>query len=229
MRCVHTIDKQYSMEFKDGTKVTEDNLKPQDEWPYSLPFAMGLKRDDPIGWREEMDTPDIEGTYLERRIYNLVIMAAEWQTNVNLFEARKNTIPIIRNRWSDKEHDDLFAKSNGALYYAWMPVPDFALNGVMVGNDDYHWGGKPGSNPLPTGGSEKIYDLQSTETHELFHLLGLTHDTNFPDHIMWPYYNAVRTPQRNDLFRLQSKYGRKIRSPLVDLIINRRIERGIKQ
>lgn len=97
----------------------------------------------------------------------------------------------------------------------------------MVGNDSYQWGGQPGLQPLPSGGSRKIYDLQHTQTHELFHLLGLTHDTNFTDHIMWFMYNGQRLPQPNDVARLQ-RYGIRKRNPLTDLIIQQRLKRGIK-
>lgn len=226
VRCVHRFDKSYTMEYHDGTpvpkKAPEDNLVPQDNWPYLL-GTIGQ----PIYWKHEGNTPDIEGEYIERRIYNNAIMAAEWRANINIKEALHGETPLIRNRWSDNEHDDLFGSQHGILYYACMPQPNSKWNGVMVGNDSYHWGGQPGLNKLPTGGSEKIYDLQHTQTHELFHLLGLTHDTNYTDHIMWAFYNGQRLPQKNDIFRLQ-RYGIRKRDPLTDFIIQTRLKRGIK-
>lgn len=220
IRCIHTNNKKYTLEYQDGTPA--DNLKPQDEWKYLL-GTIG----ETIYWKSEGDTPDIEGEYMERRIYNNAIMAAEWRASINIKEALHGESPLIRNRWSDKEHDDLFGSRPGVLYYAYMPSPNSSLNGIMVGNDSYHWGGQAGSVKLPTGGAEKIYDLQHTQTHELFHLLGLTHDANFADHIMWPYYNGQRIPQTNDVVRLQ-RYGIRKRNPFTDLIIQQRLKRGIK-
>lgn len=221
IRCVHTNDKKYTIEFQDGTPV--DNLLPQDEWPYSL-----AEPDKTIYWKMEMNTPDIEGDYLERRVFNNAIMAWEWKNQINIREALRGETPTIRNRWSDKEHDDLFGSRGGVLYYAWMPKPNLSVNGIMVGNDSYLWGGQPGQKDLASGGAEKIYDLQHTMTHELGHLLGLTHEANYKDHIMWPSYNGQRIPQRNDNYRMSLKYKTRVRNPLADLIIQQRLKRGIK-
>ena len=207
------------MEYEDGTPA---NLNPQDEWKYLL-GTVG----ETIYWKHEGNTPDIEGEYIERRVYNNAIMAAEWRANINIKEALHGETALIRNRWSDKEHDDLFGSRPGVLYYAWLPSPNSQLNGIMVGNDSYNWGGQPGLKPVGTGGQAKIYDLQHTQTHELFHLLGLTHDTNYTNAIMWPIYNGVRIPNFNDVARLQ-RYGIRKRNAFSDIIIQQRIKRGVK-
>jgi len=224
VRCVHTIDKKYTLEYIDGSPVEPEveeelNLKPQPEWDRKWEKS-------PLLWSNLHDTADIEGTYYERRIFNLAVMAWEWKTKLDVREARPGETPDIRNTWGNKENDDLFQNRPTTLYYAYFPGQG-SVSGLMKGNDDYLWGTAPGLRPLETGGKEKVYDLQHTVSHELGHIWNLRHEANFPDHIMWPYYNKQRVPQVNDIFRLQASYGRKVNSPWKDLWIAARLARGI--
>lgn len=224
VRCVHAVDKSYQLQYMDGTAVYEkdstDNLKPQPEWPY--------KWEKPeLTWKNTHDNADIEGTYYERYLFNLCVMAWEWKTRLKIREARAGETPDIRNTWSNSKLDDLFARQKGVLYYAYLPGQG-SVSGLMVGNDDYLWGTAPGLKPLETGGKEIVYDLQHTTAHELGHILGLKHEANFADHIMWPYYNKQRVPQPNDMFRLQKYYDRKILNPITEAWIAARLARGVK-
>ena len=218
IRCVHTNDKSYKLEYTDGSAVLEAE---QVEWPHKVNL-------DEILWKNVADTPDIEGRYYERRIFNLAVMAWEWKSKVNMREARAGETPFIRNDWSDKEHDNLFAERPGTLYYAYFPGQG-SFSGLMVGNDDYLWGGHPGVQPLPTGGGAKIYDLQHTTIHELGHILGLRHEAIDRNSVMWPSYNEQRIPQDNDISRIQAKYDSKFRFPWVSFWIKRRLQRGLRQ
>ena len=222
IRCVHSNNKSYTLEYKDGTIVRPEGLvATQEEWPHKVNL-------DEILWKNVADTPDIEGRYYERRIFNLAIMAWEWKSKVNMREARAGETPFIRNDWSDKEHDNLFAERPGTLYYAYFPGQG-SFSGLMVGNDDYLWGGHPGVQPLPTGGGAKIFDLQHTTIHELGHILGLRHESTDINSVMWPSYNEQRVPQDNDISRIQAKYDSKFRFPWVSYWIKRRLQRGIRQ
>jgi len=222
IRCVHSNDKFYTLEYTDGTVVKPEGLvSTQEEWPHKVNL-------DEILWKNVSDTPDIEGRYYERRIFNLAVMAWEWKSKVNIREARSGETPFIRNDWSDKENDDLFARRPGVLYYAYLPGQG-SLSGLMVGNDDYLWGGHPGVQPLPTGGGAKIYDLQHTTIHELGHILGLRHEDTDRTSVMWFSYNEQRVPQENDISRIQAKYNSKFRFPWVSFWIKRRLQRGIRQ
>jgi len=226
VRCVHTIDKKYTLEYEDGTALepeTEEdlNLKPQPEWGR-------IWEKDELLWKNLHDNADIEGTYYERRVFNLAVMAWEWKTKVKIREARKGEKPDIRNEWGGKENNDYFQKRPTTLYYAYFPGQG-SVSGKMVGNDDYMWGTAPGLKPLETGGKLKVYDLQHTTAHELGHILGLRHEANFRDHVMWPYYNQERLPQHNDILRLQAYYGKRTPWGIRDAWIAIRLARGVKK
>jgi len=226
IRCVHSTDKSYRLEYIDGSAVepkfeAELNLKPQPEWGRKWEHT-------PILWKNLHDTADIEGQYYERRLMNLTILAWEWKTKWDVREARVGEPPDIRNTWGNKETDNLFKERPSTLYYAFFPGQG-SISGKMKGNDDYLWGTAPGLRPIETGEQEKIYDLQHTLSHELGHIAGLRHEANFSDHIMWPRYNEQRIPQPNDIYRLQQIYGRKIISPWKELWIRIRLARGVKK
>lgn len=227
IRCVHTTDSKYTLEYADGTPVEaaeeeELNLKPQPEWNRKW-------EDRQLLWKNLHDNADIEGTYYERRVMNLGMMAWEWKTKeLNVREARPGETPDIRNTWANKENDDLFQERPSTLYFAYFPGQG-SISGLMKGNDDYLWGTAPGLRDLPTGGKERVWDLQHTTTHELGHIFGLRHEANFRDHVMWPYYNQQRLPQHNDILRLQAKYGKRTPWGLRDAWIAIRLARGVKK
>lgn len=201
IRCVHTNDKKYHEESEDGE---EANLKDQPEWPHKLGNPGEI-----IYWELQSDTPDIEGIYFERKMINYAFLGWTHESNILVKEAR-NENPIAKIRFTTRETDDYFKDRPNTLAYAYYPGQG-DVTGKVVFNDDHLWSinGKPVNAPYDERVKFKSYDMQHTMMHELGHSLGLTHETNFDDHVMWPYYNKQRLPQQNDIARMSVKYGKR--------------------
>jgi len=221
VRCVHS-DKKYSLEFEDGSEVV--GLTEQKEWSYSL-----AKPNEQIYWTMVNDTPDIEGTKNEIKLTKFAMLSWTMYTNlrINYKDSGYTTIHIF---WRNSEDDDLFSERPNTLAYAWMPTPFSSKNGIIVMNDSklWHVDGTPLNHPTIPNAKLKRYDAQHTLTHEIGHSLYLTHESNYNDHVMWPYYNEQRIPQHNDIKRLQVKYEDAKLNRIIRYILERRIRKGVK-
>ncbi len=225
--CLHQIGKKY-IEFEDDNEV--EFLREQAEWPHKF------ERSGPITWKLVSDTNDIEGTEKEERMIDYAMYAWAYEANISIRRARPNETPDIKISFKNKDNEKMFKNRPSTLAFAYFPGQT-GVEGIVVFNDEYLWtvNGKPinaeaykkitGREVIP-GSTYKTFDFQHTITHELGHTLGLKHEANFSDHVMWPYYNKQRVPQKNDLKRMQDKYGFKKINPWLRLFIKIRLAAG---
>lgn len=209
--CLHTNDKKYSLQSDDKSTLNE-----QDEWPHRLGVPGEV-----IYWSLLEDTKDIDERIFERTVINYALLGWSYKSKLTVKEAKHGETPTIRISFVDAAHDALFTENPNALAYAYFPGQG-SHSGILKINDDEFWstyGNYVDGHPS--------YDLQHTLGHEFGHTFGLTHETNYRDHMMWPYYNKQRTPQFNDQARMQVKYGIRELSLWKKLAIEYRLKRGV--
>jgi len=116
------------------------------------------------------------------------------------------------------DDDPYFTQSPGVLAYAYFPGTA-RYSGRIVFNDLYLWSidGKPisaaeytkrtGKQVQYQDATYKTWNIMHTLIHEIGHSLGLTHSESNTD-VMFPYYNGVLDLSKNDISRIQAKYGK---------------------
>lgn len=107
----------------------------------------------------------------------------------------------ITLKFARKEDDEYFRTKPSVLAYAYYPTSS-AIGGDITFNDDYIWSVKGGSmsgkeakekglvDPrTPDGNQLKTYNIIHTLTHECGHAIGLKHQTQCKECVMYPFYN----------------------------------------
>lgn len=228
--CLHQTGKKY-LEFEDDVEQEVGLLVEQKEWPHKF-----NRPGRAITWKLESDTNDIEGTKKEEKMIAYALLAWAFETNIEIRKAKPGEVADIKISFKNKSNEKMFKERPSTLAFAWFPGQR-NVEGIVVFNDEYLWtvNGKPinaeayhkitGRDVVP-GSTYKTYDFQHTCTHELGHTLGLRHESNYSNHVMWPYYNKQRVPQHNDLKRIQAKYGIRKLSPWKRLVIKIILARG---
>jgi len=215
--CVITAKRQPEkingiFEGHEGKAEFESNI---DEWKHKWP-------DGRVTWKLERHSDDFDRTYNLMRIFALAFLT--WQKEIKNIKFRRvrrvsadADIPI---NFLKSTEDKLFKERPGVLAYAYFPTPNSPIGGDMVFNDDYIWSWDgagvsahdvdPKHYPDPaTPVKIKTWNLQHTGVHEIGHALGLRHNNECRDCVMFPYYNAKVHLNENDIERIQTFYGRR--------------------
>ncbi len=114
-----------------------------------------------------------------------------------------------------------FGGRKGVLAHAWYPGQG-EISGDIEINDEWNW--------VPGVKWSKLSTppLVPILIHEIGHGLGLRHDTRSMDSIMYPSFDLGKkknTLNDNDIFRIQSRYGKRTLSQrLIDYFIKRRTD-----
>jgi hypothetical protein len=152
----------------------------------------------------------------ENRLLAIAIRA--WQlaiTDLKFKRERKNpTSADIILKFETGETNDTFKKQKGVLAYAYFPGQG-KVSGDVTFNDDVIWTkdgkslsaeeytaitGKPVENQNNTF---RTYNAIHTLIHEIGHGIGLRHNSDCKDCVMYPYYNGTVTLADNDRRRIQ--------------------------
>jgi len=131
--------------------------------------------------------------------------------------------------------NDYFKNRPNVLAYAYFPGQG-KISGDVTFNDQYIWSrdGLPVSAHLadpinyPDSNTRvefRTYNIIQTLTHEIGHSLGLRHNVDCQDCMMFPYYNGYVTLHSNDIKRIQSFYGRRLLSPWIYEYFRKRLIR----
>jgi len=153
-------------------------------------------------------------------------------------ERDPNKTADIILQFKRKEDDKYFKERPSVLAYAYFPT-NAEIGGDITFNDDYIWSSKGGSmsgkeakekglvDPrTPDGNQLKCYNIIHTLIHECGHAIGLKHNTQCNDCIMFPYYNGKVTLNENDVERIQKFYGKRgLASFIVDFFRRRMLKR----
>lgn len=133
--------------------------------------------------------------------------------------------------------DKYFKDRPSVLAYAYFPTTS-EIGGNITFNDDYIWsikgGGISGKKAKELGlvdprtsdnVSIRTFNIIHTLIHECGHAIGLKHNTQCKDCIMFPYYNGKVTLNENDVTRIQKFYGKRGLSSFVIDFFRRRVLR----
>lgn len=172
----------------------------------------------------------------------LKVALRQWGLRTKTIRFKKETDPNktadIILQFKRKEDDKYFKERPSVLAYAYFPT-NAEIGGDITFNDDYIWSSKGGSmsgkeakekglvDPrTPDGNQLKCYNIIHTLIHEAGHAIGLKHNTQCRDCIMFPYYNGKVTLADNDVERIQKFYGKRgLSSFIIDFFRRRMLKR----
>lgn len=187
------------------------------EWEHKWSPSKGI-----VSWVVENKSDDKQIQGWEERA--VAIALRTWGLRITDIKFRKLSIrkdPIeadIIVRFDSPDTNKYFKDRPTVLAYAYFPGQG-KVSGDVTFNDAYIWSkdGKPINAHLidpenygpDTTSTFKTYNIIQTLIHELGHSLGLRHNTECQDCIMYPYYNGYVTLHSNDVKRIQSFYGKR--------------------
>jgi len=190
----------------------------QDEWKYKWEKPTLVY--DVIGTCRTMDDHSV------KTAINYATEAWEVESGIKCVSGWGNANADVRIDFRNSEQDELFKKEAGVLAYAYFPQT--SKQGRMVFNNDYIWSNLGASIPAKIAvekgwiekaanpnSSIKTYSIVAVLTHELGHMLGLTHDVSGNSDgvdVMDPYYSGVSRLELSDrdIARIHAKYGDRV-------------------
>lgn len=194
----------------------EKDYGPIDEWKHKWTPADGK-----VTWAvvSKSDDPSIKN-WEERAV---AIALRTWGLRTKNIKFRKLSINLdpyeadLVVKWDSPDTNQYLKDRPSTLAYAYFPGQG-KISGDVTMNDKYIWtkDGKPISAHIadPTNYPDpytnikfKTYNVVQVLCHEFGHSLGLRHNTECHDCMMYPYYNGYVTLHSNDIKRIQSFYG----------------------
>jgi len=183
------------------------------EWPHNWPKGT-------ITYRLNNLSLDIEKK--EWQIRAVTVAFRVWQLRIKDLKFKRERDPNVKVDMNISfEPLAAFDGKKGVLAHAWYPGQG-ELSGDIEINDEWNW--------VPGVKWSKMMTppLVPILIHEIGHGLGLRHDTRSTESIMYPSFNIGKkknTLNKDDIFRIQSRYGkRNLSQRLIDYFIRRRTE-----
>lgn len=188
-----------------------ENIEGINEWPHKW-------EQDEISYRLENFSQDITNIKHQERAITIALRA--WQLRIPLKfkrERNRDTSVDFNISFEDLDH---FDGKKGVLAHAYFPQ-NTKLSGDVHINDEWNW-----SSTLKFQSLSRP-PLVPILIHEFGHSLGLRHDTTTQESIMYPSFDLGKKKyklHRNDVDRIQSKYGeRQLSQRLLDYFALRRL------
>ena len=195
---------------KDSLKFSE-NIEGIDEWPHSWP-------DGEISYRLNNYTHDISHEDNQRRAVTVALRA--WQLRIKNLRFRRERNPDISVDFDISFEDLLHFKNKiSVLAHAYFPGQG-KVSGDCHINDEWDW---VTSTKYATHSKPPLVPIL---IHEFGHSLGLRHDPNYPESIMYPTFSLKEKKNKlgpRDVSRIQQRYGaRTISQRIIDYFQRRR-------
>ena len=183
-----------------------------DEWPHSWPAGE-------ISYRLNNYTLDIDKQSMQDRAVTVALRA--WQLRISDLKFRRERNPDVAVDF-DVSFEPLshFDNRKGVFAHAYFPGQG-RVSGDCHINDEWNWTTHSALQNLSTP------PLVPILIHEFGHSLGLRHDTQSSESIMYPSYDLGKVKNTlgpRDIARIQQRYGkRRISQRMLDYFINRRV------
>ena len=119
----------------------------------------------------------------------------------------------ISIEFKNGQDDDIFKDEPNVLAYAYFPIADASLRGIVRVNDDYEWSLNGEIKSITNEGGQRVkiktWDLIKVLRHELGHTFGLPHSPN-PNNTMSTNYEIMSHRNTDeDIARIRAKYGKR--------------------
>ncbi len=182
------------------------------QWPHSWP-------DGEISYRLNNHTADIDKSKFQDRAVTVALRA--WQLRISNLKFRRERNPDTPVDF-DVSFEPLahFDGKKGVLAHAYF-LGQGNISGDCHINDEWNW---TTHSALQNSSTPPLVPIL---IHEFGHSLGLRHDPDHRESIMYPSFSLSQkknTLGPRDIVRIQERYGqRNISQRLLDYFINRRI------